>query len=106
MEILRDRSVGKLYLSQSGYINKVLQRLNMQNAKPVSTPVSGHFRLSSRLSPQTNDEIDQMSKFPYSSVFGSLMYAMVCSRPDLSHALSVVSRFMTNPGKQHWKSIQ
>jgi ATP-binding cassette subfamily B (MDR/TAP) protein 1 len=44
-----------------------------------------------------------MSRVPYSSAIGSLMYAMVCSRPDLAHAMtmSVVSRYMANPGKKH-----
>jgi hypothetical protein len=42
-----------------------------------------------------------MPKVPYSSVFGSLMYAMVCSHPDLSSAMSLVSRYMVNPGKEH-----
>ena len=51
MEILRDRQVGKLYLSQKGYIEKVLHRFNMDNAKPISTPLATHFRLSSALSP-------------------------------------------------------
>ncbi|CAN1802350.1 Retrovirus-related Pol polyprotein from transposon TNT 1-94 [Linum perenne] len=47
-----------------------------------------------------------MSRVPYSSAVGSLMYAMVCSRPDLSHALSVVSRYMANPGREHWQAVQ
>jgi hypothetical protein len=47
-----------------------------------------------------------MSKVPYSSVVGSLMYAMVCSRPDLSHAMSIVSIYMANPGREHWKVVQ
>jgi hypothetical protein len=47
-----------------------------------------------------------MSKVSYSSVVGSLMYAMVCSRPDLSHAMSVVARYRSNPGKEHWKVVQ
>ncbi|KAG8498115.1 hypothetical protein CXB51_006865 [Gossypium anomalum] len=51
MEILRDRKASKLYLSQKGYIEKVLCRFNMQSAKPVSTPLAAHFRLSSALSP-------------------------------------------------------
>jgi len=42
-----------------------------------------------------------MSHVPYSSAVGSLMYAMVCTRPDLSHAVSVVSRYMHNPGRDH-----
>ncbi|KAG8490786.1 hypothetical protein CXB51_014006 [Gossypium anomalum] len=78
----------------------------MASAKPVSTPLAAHFRLSSALSPQSDDEIEYMSHVPYSSAVGSLMYAMVCSRPDLSYAVSAVSRYMANPGKEHWKAVQ
>ncbi|KAG8480843.1 hypothetical protein CXB51_025300 [Gossypium anomalum] len=106
MEILRDRKTSKLYLSQKGYIEKLLCRFNMRSAKPVSTPLAAHFRLSSALSPQSDDEIEYMSHVPYSSAVGSLMYAMVCSRPDLSYAVSAVSRYMANPGKEHWKAVQ
>lgn len=42
-----------------------------------------------------------MSRVPYASAVGSLMYAMICTRPDISHAVSVVSRYMENPGKEH-----
>jgi hypothetical protein len=55
---------------------------------------------------ETDVELEYMSKVPYSSVVGSLMYAMVCSRPDLSHAMSVVARYMSNHGKEHWKAVQ
>jgi hypothetical protein len=47
-----------------------------------------------------------MSKVPYSSAVGSLMYAMFCSRPDLSYAMSLVSRYMTNPGKEYWNAVK
>jgi ATP-binding cassette subfamily B (MDR/TAP) protein 1 len=106
MEITRDRKSGKLYLSQRGYIEKVLRRSNMHNTKPVSTPLAAHFRLSSALCSESDKDIEYMSRVSYSSAVGSLMYAMVCSRPDLSHALSVVSRFMVNPGKEHWRAVQ
>ena len=106
VKIIRDRKSGMLYLSQRGYIEKVLHHFNMHDAKPVSTPLAAHFRLSSALCPVSDDDIEYMSRIPYSSAVGSLMYAMVCSRPDLSHALSVVSRFMANPGKEHWKAVQ
>ena len=64
MEILRDRKASKLYLSQKGYIEKVLCRFNMQSSKPISTPLVAHFRLSSILSPQSDDEIEYMSHIP------------------------------------------
>jgi len=106
MEISRDRKSGLLFLSQQNYIKKVLQRFNMQNAKAVSTPIAPHFKLSAAQCPSTDAKIEYMSRVPYSSAVGSLMYAMVCSRPDLSYAMSLVSRYMSNPGKEHWRAVQ
>ena len=75
----------------------------MQNAKPVNALLVAYFRLSSTLSLKLDDDIDHLSRVPYSSAVGSLMYFMVCSRPDLLYAISVVSRYMINPGKEHLK---
>ncbi|MCI81293.1 GDSL esterase/lipase 1-like, partial [Trifolium medium] len=61
----------------------------MGNAKPVSIPLASHFRLSKEQSPQIEEEKELMAKTPYASVIGSLMYAMVCTRPDIGHAVGV-----------------
>ncbi|CAL9112903.1 unnamed protein product, partial [Musa textilis] len=106
MEIKRDRGVGKLFLTQKNYIKKVLERFGMKNAKPVSTPLASHFRLSAAQSPQSFEEEEYMVKVPYSSAIGSIMYAMVCTRPDISQAVSVVSRYMSCPGKTHWQAVK
>ncbi|KAG8503539.1 hypothetical protein CXB51_001508 [Gossypium anomalum] len=82
------------------------KRFNMQSAKLVSTPLATHFKHSSALSPQSDDVIEYMSHVAYSSAVGSLMYSMVCSHLDLSYAVSAVSRYMANPGKEHWKAVQ
>jgi hypothetical protein len=47
-----------------------------------------------------------VSKVLYCSVVGSLMYAMVCSHLDLSYTMSIVSRYMSNPSKEHWRTVQ
>ena len=47
-----------------------------------------------------------MNTTPYSSVVGCLMYAMVLTRPDISYAVSVVSKYMANPGKEHWRALK
>ena len=47
-----------------------------------------------------------MSHVPYASVVGRLMYAMVCTRPDIAHSMGVLSRFMSNPGKEHWTVVK
>ena len=106
MEIKRDRKSRLLFLSQQSYVEKVLQRFNMHDAKSVSTPVAPHFKLSALQCPSSDEDIEYMSRVPYSSAVGSLMYAMVCSRPDLSYAMSLVSRYMAHPGKEHWKVVQ
>ena len=56
--------------------------------------------------PQTHKEMEYMSKVPYASAIGSLMYAMVCRRPDIAHAVGVVSSYMKNPGKEHWMAVK
>ena len=73
----------------------------MKNAKPVSTPFATHFKLSASLSPKSDNEKRYMARVPYSSAVGSMMHAMVCTRPDISHAVSVVSRYMACFGKSH-----
>jgi hypothetical protein len=106
MEINRDRKFGLLYLRQKNYIEKVLHRFNMNNAKSVSTILSPHFKLSDKQCAESDDGLEYISKVSYSSAIGSHMYAMVYSRPDLSHAMSVVSRYMDNPGREYWKVVQ
>uniref|UniRef100_A0A2N9GSR4 Integrase catalytic domain-containing protein n=1 Tax=Fagus sylvatica TaxID=28930 RepID=A0A2N9GSR4_FAGSY len=106
MQILRDRKAKKLWLSQEKYVERVLERFNMKHAKPVSTPLGGHFKLSKKSCPSSNKEKENMASIPYSSAVGSLMYAMVCTRPDIAHAVGVVSRFMVNPGKEHWEAVK
>ena len=69
----------------------------MNEAKPVSTLLGSHFKLSKEQSPKIEEERDYMSKVPYVSVIGSLMYAMVCTRPDIAHAVGVVNKFMSRP---------
>jgi hypothetical protein len=73
----------------------------MENTKPGSTPIAPHFKLSSSRSPTIDLDFEYLPKVSYSSVVGSFMYAMVCSRPDLSYAMSLVSRYMANPGKEY-----
>jgi hypothetical protein len=106
MEIHRDRGARKLWLSQKNYIRKVLEKFSMLDAKPVSTPLANHFRLSGSQCPKNEEEIENMSKVPYASAVGCLMYAMVCTRPDLAHAVSTVSRYMANPGREHWNAVK
>ena len=99
MRIIRNKANGTWKLSRSKYVKKVLSKFNMNEPKPASTPLDSHFKLSKEQSPKTKEERDHMSKVPYASAIGSLMYAMVCTRSDIAHAVGVVSKFMSRPGK-------
>ena len=66
IEITRDRCSGRLWLSQENYVLKVLERLNMAKARPITTLLVSHFKLSSRQCPQSpKEEEKEMSRVPY-----------------------------------------
>jgi hypothetical protein len=78
----------------------------MGDAKSVSTPLASHFKLSKKLCPQTKQEEKQMEDIPYTCVIGSVMCAMVCSRTDITQAVCMVNRYMSNPGKGHCEALK
>ena len=99
MRIIRDKVNGTLKFSQLEYVKKVLSRFNMNEIKPVSTPLGSHFKLNKEQSLKTEEKRDHMSKVPYALAIGNLMYVMVCTRLDIAHVVGVVSRFMSSLGK-------
>ena len=99
MKITQDRGSGRLWLSQENYVLKVLERFNIVETRPVTTPLAGHFKLSFKQCLQSSEEEEEISRVSYASAVGSLMYSIVYTRPDLAYAVSTVSRFMSNPRK-------
>ena len=88
-------------------MQKVLQKFNINgDTKTVSTPMAPHFKLKATMSPTTVEEREYMTCVPYASAAGSLMYVMVCIRPDLSQAVSMISRYMHDPGRGHWEAVK
>ncbi|RVW58895.1 Retrovirus-related Pol polyprotein from transposon TNT 1-94 [Vitis vinifera] len=77
-----------------------------RSKRTVSTPLGQHFRLSITQAPETHEEKRFMERIPYASMVGSVMYTMVCSRPDLAYAVSMISRYMSCPGKPHWQAVK
>ena len=106
VKIIRDRAKRLLGLSQETYIKKMLERYHMQDSKLIDTPVDKSLSLSSDMCPKTLEEKEKMSRVPYASVVGSLMYAMMCTRPDICYAVGLVSRYQSNPGQKHWMTVK
>ena len=95
-----------LALSQENYIQKILERFLMSSCKPVDTPVSKGEALSLNMCPKNPQEREEMSRVPYASVVGILMYAMMCTLPDICFVVGLVSRYQSNPGREHWKAVK
>ena len=89
IKIYRNRSQRLLGLSQSGYIDKVLKRFSMQDSKRGFLPMSHSIKLGKSQFLTTKDERERMDKIPYALAIGSIMYAMLCTPPDVSYALSM-----------------
>ena len=68
--------------------------------------MSHGIKLNKSQSPTMKDERERMDKISYASAIGSIMYAMLCTRPDVSYALIMTSRFQSNPGECHWIAVK
>ena len=73
----------------------------MENSKRGLISMSQGIHLSKKYSPNTSEEKERMSRIPYASAIGSIMYAMLCTRHDVAHALSVTSKYQADPGEEH-----
>jgi len=92
-----EQSEDGIRIYQTQYINTILKRFGLVNAKSTSTPMVPN----SALSADDEDLLNKDEKSVYMSIVGSLMYAMVCTRPDLAYTLSRLSKFMANPATRH-----
>jgi len=106
MNIERDRDKGILRLSQKSYLEKVARSFGLDKAKAVSTPIGAQFKLMSLTEQELDNQAKYMEKIPYSNCVGSLMYGMISTRPDIAYGVSLVSRFMSKPGKTHWEAAK
>ncbi|GJV24137.1 hypothetical protein Tco_1376832 [Tanacetum coccineum] len=78
----------------------------MNNFERGWVPMTVKKYLSDAQSPTTFKENGRMGNVPYALAVGSIIYAMTCTRPDVSYALSMTSRFHKDPGEEHWAILK
>ena len=88
LNVIRDRSAGTITLTQEKYVNELLVKFRMENAKPMSTSADYSTVLTKDMCPKTEKERQLMANYPYRELVGSLMYLSVGVRPDVSYAVS------------------
>ena len=93
---MRDRKRRILTIDQALYLEDVLRRFGMQDCKSVSTPLEPGKRYQ-----KIDDDVKPVDLKEYQSIIGSLIYASIGTRPDLSVSVGVLSQFMSRPGPEH-----
>jgi Reverse transcriptase (RNA-dependent DNA polymerase) len=105
IRIDRDRDAGTITISQRAYLEHVLARYSMTECNPWPTPLSLGVELTKGQAPLTEADQHFMKNKPYWEVLSSVMYTQMATRPDLSYAVSTLSKFSSNPGKLHWTAL-
>ena len=90
------RKGNKIYLDQVVYLEKVLERFGMQNAKATKPPLIEGYNPS-----ENKEVVDPKLRAEYQSIIGSLLYLMLGTRPDICHAVTKLSQFAANPSQDH-----
>jgi hypothetical protein len=106
IKISRNRAARTISLSQTAYIESIINRFNLTDAKSVTTPMIPGAVYSKQDTPSDPAEAAQMKAVPYREAIGSLMYASVATRPDITFAVSTLSQFLDNPGPAHWDAVK
>ena len=93
VKIHRNRPNRIVTLSLEQYIKKILEQFNIYDCNPIDIPFARGKYLSKEMGPKTPKEKRKMSNDPYSTIVGSLMYIMMCIRPNICYAIGMVSRY-------------
>ena len=91
---------------QENYIYSILSKYNIQHSKKGFTPFRYGINLSQDQCPMTAKKKEYMETIPYASVVGSVMYVMLCTRPNICCSVGIVSRYQSNPGREHWTAVK
>ena len=85
-------------------VNRVLHQFNMESCRTATTPLPAVTVLDKSFEPKTSEERIVMQSVPYQELVGSLLYLANTTRPDISYVVGLLSRYVKNPGKAHWKA--
>ena len=106
LKIERDRRSRSISFSQEAYIDKILDRSNIQDTKMHITPLDPNMKLSKDQCPESHEDKVAMSKIPHREAIGSLMWEAVATWPDIAFIVSLLSQFLKNPGEIHWNAVK
>ena len=106
MRVRRSPTDASISLDQEAYIAELLKRHHMDECHPATLPHQPGLHLSKRMCPTTAEETEEMARVPYGELVGGLLWLAINTRPDIKQAVSVLCRFVKNPGRRHWAAAE
>src|SRR5687768_2976354 len=106
MKVRRNRNLKELFISNELKVNEILKDFNMATCNPISTPMETVTISSTDCPKPDSDDWHRMQSVPYRQCVGRLTYLMRATRPDIAFSVSVVNRFLHNPGERHWAVVK
>ncbi|KAJ2929484.1 hypothetical protein H1R20_g7604, partial [Candolleomyces eurysporus] len=104
VDVRRDLKARTITLSQTAYINHILERFGMLECKNASTPLEPHIDLTPGSEHVSSTLLSPKKKSEYRELVGLLMYLSVMTRPDLASALAVLARYLEQPHTTHMEA--
>ena len=101
MSIKRDRKNRTMYISQQNYVEGILKRFGMEDRKPISMPMENSAKFHN-----LSDKDEPFDTQNYQQAIGYLTYLSTATPPDISVAVSTLSRYMSCPSKAHWTGVK
>uniref|UniRef100_A0A5S6QSI6 Reverse transcriptase Ty1/copia-type domain-containing protein n=1 Tax=Trichuris muris TaxID=70415 RepID=A0A5S6QSI6_TRIMR len=102
VEFTQNEKEGTITMTQCSYIAELLKRFGMLDCKPAATPMTPTVKLTKPI--KTNEQ--EILKFPYQGLVGSMMYLAVATRPDIAYAVSSLSQSNNNYTAEHWRAAK
>ena len=102
----RDRKKRTISFSQVAYVQKIVECFEMEDARPLSIPISPGHSLTKSQQPVSECDIEEMKNIPYHEAIGSLMYVVIGKWPNIAYTVSYLAHFMANPGRVYWEAMK
>jgi hypothetical protein len=106
IKITRDRAARTITINQSAYVAALLERHAMADCKPISTPMEHSPTVHSLIKAPVGHQASVTETQTYQAIIGSIMFAMLCTRPDISFAVTTLSQFASNPLPVHTQAVR
>ena len=93
-------------INQRVYIDSIIERFRLTNARPITTPMEPGVVLVKEQRPESSKRSMGMDNIPYSEAIRSVLWAAMNYRPDIAYAVGVLAQFIQKPDNLHWEALK